>query len=158
MSSNVSSPTDDSEPSAAIEVNYPSLLRRFAIINYDLLLLMAVSMAYGIVYLGIAKLIFQMETDRASGLLFQLGWPLTIFLFFCYFWKKGGQTTGMRAWRVQLLTAEGTAPTIAQCALRFLLALIGWLLFFSAWFDDNRQLLHDRWSKTQLILLPKIKK
>ncbi|MGH1439110.1 MAG: RDD family protein [Cellvibrionaceae bacterium] len=140
------------------EHQYPSLLRRFATINYDLLLLMAVSIGYGLIYIGIAKLIFGVTTDRATGLFFQLGWLLTLVGFFCYFWMKGGQTTGMRAWRMKIGTLEGEPPQLMQCIARFLLAPLGWLCFFTSFFDANKQCLHDKLSKTQLILLPKEKK
>jgi uncharacterized RDD family membrane protein YckC len=133
----------------------PSLLRRFAVINYDGLLLMAVSIGYGLIYLAIGKLVFHMNVDRPAGIVFQLGWLLSIVGFFCYFWMRGGQTTGMRAWRVQITNGNGNAPTIGQCLLRFILAPLGWLLFFTFWLNPNRQMLHDQWSNTRLILLPK---
>lgn len=137
---------------------YPSLLRRFATINYDLLLLVAVSIAYGLIYLGIAKLIFGVNSDRATGLLFQLGWLASIASFYVYFWMKGGQTTGMRAWRIQITNLAGDAPSLKQALLRFLLAPLGWLCFFTAFFDPQQQCLHDKLSATQLILLKQEKK
>ncbi len=137
---------------------YPSLLRRFATINYDCLLLMAVSIAYGLVYIGIAKLLFGMTSDRATGFIFQLGWLLSIAAFFCYFWIKGGQTTGMRAWRIKITNANGGPPSLKQSLLRFVLSPIGWLCCVSALFDAQKQCLHDRWSQTQLIMLEKEKK
>ena len=112
-------------------------------------------MAYGLVYIAISKWLFAVEADHATGLLFQLGWLLTIFSFFSYFWKRAGQTTGMRAWRVKLVSVNAKAPSIQQCALRFLLAAIGWLCFFTAWRHPQRQMIHDQRSGTQLILLPK---
>jgi uncharacterized RDD family membrane protein YckC len=136
----------------------PSLLRRFAILNYDGLLLIAVSMAYGMIYIGISKLVFLVDADRATGTLFQLGWLLTLFGFFYYFWTHEGQTTGMRAWRVKIIDANGNTPTTIQCILRFTLAAIGWALFFSYFFSDQKNLLHDKWSNTQLIMLEKSKK
>ena len=139
------------------EQQYPSLMRRFIILNYDGLLLMAVSMTYGLLYIAINKWVFGIEADRAAGLLFQIGWLLTLFGFFCYFWKRGGQTTGMRAWRVKLMNSNGKSPCIRQCALRFLLALIGWTCFFTIWMHPRRQMLHDQWSHTRLVLLPKDK-
>lgn len=134
---------------------YPSLLRRFAAINYDLLLLMAVSIGYGLAYIGVAKLMFGVTSDRATGVFFQLGWLFTIVAFFCYFWIKGGQTTGMRAWKIQITNMKGEAPSLAQALLRFVLAPLGWLCFFTAFFDVNKQCLHDKFSNTQLILLEK---
>jgi uncharacterized RDD family membrane protein YckC len=142
----------------SLEDTYPSILRRFAIINYDLLLLLAVSMAYGLIYIGISKLVFGIEADRATGIVFQLGWLLSLFGFYAYFWIRGGQTTGMRAWRVQIVNLENKAPSLLQCCVRFILSPLGWLLFITSFFDDKKQCLHDKLSKTQLILLSKTKK
>jgi len=118
---------------------------------------MAVSIAYGLIYIGIAKLIFGVTTDRATGTAFQLGWLLTLTGFFCYFWMKGSQTTGMRAWRMKIVNTDGNVPTLVQCLTRFVLAPIGWLCFFTALFDTKKQCLHDKLSQTQLILLDKEK-
>lgn len=137
---------------------YPSPLRRFAIVIYDSLLIMAVSIFYGIVYLGLSKLLFNVEADRPSGILFQLGWLLTFVGFYTYFWRKGNQTTGMRAWRVKIQSEDGNTPNITQCLLRLITAPIAWPLFFTAFSNAERQWLHDKLSKTQLILLEKEKK
>ncbi|MFT6791661.1 MAG: putative RDD family membrane protein YckC [Cellvibrionaceae bacterium] len=140
------------------KLQHPSVIRRFVILSYDFLLLLAVSMAYGLIYIAISKWLFGVEVDRATGLFFQLGWLFSIFSFFCYFWIRGGQTTGMRAWRVKLIGINKLTPGIWQCALRFLFATVGWIFFFTVWSHPDRQMLHDRWSDTRLILLPKEKK
>lgn len=137
---------------------YPSLLRRLGVISYDSLLIMAVSIFYGIVYLSISKLLFNVEADRPSGVIFQLGWLITFIGFYTYFWRKGGQTTGMRAWRVKILSDNGTPPTIKQCLVRLIIAPIGWLLFITAFFHPRKQWLHDSISQTHLVFLPKEKK
>ena len=141
----------------ADEILYPSPLRRFGVVIYDSLLIMAVSIFYGIVYIAISKLIFSVEADRPSGVLFQIGWLLTFIGFYTYFWKKGGQTTGMRAWRVKIQNKEGNSPSIQQCLLRLVTAPIGWLLFITAFFHPQQQWLHDSLSQTALVLLPKEK-
>ena len=139
---------------------YPPIWRRFAAMFYDCLLLFAVSMAYGAVYLGLQKLFFQSTTDMAKGPLFQLGWLLILMSFFCYFWRRGGQTLGMRAWRLKLVQQDTlTAVTYRQCLLRYLFAtLFLFLLGMGYWWsfiDKDRQTLQDRLTKTQVILLPK---
>ncbi|MFT6389985.1 MAG: putative RDD family membrane protein YckC [Cellvibrionaceae bacterium] len=116
---------------------------------------MAVSIGYGLIYIGIAKFIFGVTSDRATGASFQLGWLVALVGFFCYFWMKGGQTTGMRAWRIQITNLTGQAPSLTQALLRFVLAPLGWLCFFTSFFDPKKQCLHDKLSQTQLILLEK---
>jgi uncharacterized RDD family membrane protein YckC len=139
-------------------IQYPSLFRRFAIIIYDYLLIIAVCIAYGIIYIAIGKLVFNMEADRPSGLFYQVGWLLTVVGFYSYFWMKGGETTGMRAWHVKITDLDGNSPSLSKCIIRIFTSPFGWLLFFTALFDKNKQCLHDRISQTQLRFLPKEKK
>lgn len=134
---------------------YPSPLRRFGVVIYDSLLIIAVSFIYGYIYIAISKLVFNIETDSPSGFLFQVGWLLTVISFYTYFWKKGGQTTGMRAWRIEIQSKEGHSPSIPQCILRLATAPIGWLLFATSFFHPQQQWLHDILSQTQLVLIPK---
>jgi uncharacterized RDD family membrane protein YckC len=145
----------DPTPAAVTPIKYPSILRRLAIVIYDYLLIIAVCIAYGIIYIVIGKFVFNMEADRPSGLFYQLGWLATVVGFYSYFWMKGGETTGMRAWRVKITDLNGNSPSLSQCIIRLFSSPVGWLLFFTALFDKNKQWLHDRLSKTQLILLPK---
>ena len=139
---------------------YPPLWRRFAAMTYDCLLLFAVSMAYGGFYIAINKVIFQSAADNATGLLFQIGWLLTFVGFFCYFWRRGGQTLGMRAWRLKLVRQDGLKIiTYRQCILRCFFATLSLLILgIGYWWslvDIDDQTLHDRLTKTQVLLMPK---
>ena len=84
---------------------------------------------------------------------------MVIFVFFGWFWTHGGQTLGMRAWRLKVTTEDGKGLNWSRAFLRFLLAGLSWLIlglgFIWALFDKRRQTLHDRLSKTMLIQLPK---
>ncbi len=79
--------------------------------------------------------------------------------FFAWFWRHGGQTLGMRAWRIQVTTEQGQSPGLVQCYLRFFLAVASALAlglgFFWALIDPQKRTWHDRGSKTQLKLKPK---
>jgi uncharacterized RDD family membrane protein YckC len=148
-------------PSQSVTQN-PAIWRRFAAMIYDSLLLLAVSMAYGGVTLAIKQLVNNSQEAFVSGPLFQLGWLVVLIGFFCYFWMKAGQTLGMRAWRLQIVhinhKGDTVLPTLTQCLGRCLLAPVGLLLFFTGLFRQDRQCLHDLWTKTHLILLIKTKK
>lgn len=137
--------------------SHPPIWRRFAAIVYDSFLVTAISMAYG----GISLFIYQKLTgseDMVSGVLFQLGWLATIALFFCFFWQRIGQTLGMKAWRLKILQRETEyTPTTLQCLIRLTLAPVGLLLFFTAFFREDKQCLHDIISKTQVTLTEKDK-
>jgi uncharacterized RDD family membrane protein YckC len=70
--------------------------------------------------------------------------------YFMGFWMYGGQTLAMRTWRFKLVSVEGEM-TLMQALIRFLLAPIGLVLFFSAWFDKEGSFLHDRAARTRLV-------
>lgn len=79
--------------------------------------------------------------------------------FFAGFWCWGGQTLGMRAWRMQVRRADGAPLDARTSALRLgalLLALaplgigLWWMLV-----DRERQPWHDRLARTRVIVLPK---
>ena len=49
---------------------------------------------------------------------------LILLLFFGIFWRRAGQTLGMQAWRIKLVTDSGDLPTWRQVTLRVLGALL----------------------------------
>ena len=139
------------------------LWRRFAALLYDSFILLAISMLYG----ALVTLIYVMTTGNTSdnyqpmmdGWWFQLGWVLSLVSFYLFFWYRGGQTVGMRAWRLRLVSANQAPLSAKQCLLRaalapFCLAACG-LGYFWAWIDQQSDCLHDKLSHTRVLLLPK---
>jgi uncharacterized RDD family membrane protein YckC len=141
----------------------PSLLRRFAAMVYDTLLLMAISIAYGAVAVAINVTIQgapemgqKMQWGQARELVF-LGWLACMIFFFCYFWHKSGQTLGMKTWHMKVLNEENHQhPSYQQSLLRCCLAIVSFLLFgfgyFYMYLNTERKTLHDKLSKTRLVL------
>lgn len=76
------------------------------------------------------------------------------FLFFGWFWTHGGQTLGMRAWKIKILTPDGRAISWLQAAQRFFAALLSWLFFgLGFWwilFDKQKRSWHDRLSNSSV--------
>ena len=74
-------------------------------------------------------------------------------------WRRGGQTLGMRPWRLRVTTADGTAPSWRALCVRYAIGtvslLLGGLGFWWAWLDRERLTWHDRASHTRMIRLPK---
>ncbi|MDE2407422.1 MAG: RDD family protein [Xanthomonadaceae bacterium] len=74
-------------------------------------------------------------------------------------WRRGGQTIGMRPWRLQVVTTAGGAPGTRALWLRYavggLSLLCGGLGFWWAWVDRDGMTWHDRASKTRMQRLPK---
>ena len=73
-------------------------------------------------------------------------------------WKRGGQTLGMRPWRLRLQTPDGRAPTWAMLWKRYAMGtlslLCGGLGFWWALFDKQKLTWHDRFSGTRLVQVP----
>lgn len=74
-------------------------------------------------------------------------------------WRRGGQTLGMRPWRLKVVDAAGAAPSWRGLALRFAVGSVSLLPaglgFWWAWFDRDRLTWHDRASGTRMIRLPR---
>lgn len=74
-------------------------------------------------------------------------------------WQRGGQTLGMRPWRLQVRGADDTAPTRSALWRRYALGSLSLLLagagFWWAWLDRDRLAFHDRCSGTRMVRKPK---
>ena len=77
-------------------------------------------------------------------------------------WRRGGQTLGMRPWRLQLVTLSGSVPSTAALWRRYAMATLSILPaglgFWWAWIDRDCLTWHDRASGTRLVRLPKCKR
>jgi uncharacterized RDD family membrane protein YckC len=67
--------------------------------------------------------------------------------YFVLSWSRGGQTIGMRAWRVRVVAADGSALPWPRALLRFAVALVSLLAlglgFFWCVVDRERRGWHD---------------
>lgn len=136
------------------------LLRRLAALLYDMLLL------FGLWTLVSALMLlvtggWLAEPDRPIWLVFALQalLVLTTLGFFAWFWTHGGQTLGMRAWRLRLVGRNGAPVTLRQALIRVAAACLTlapaglglwWMLI-----DPEGRAWHDRLSDTHLIVVPK---
>jgi len=88
------------------------------------------------------------------------------FLYFAYSWKRGGQTIGMKSWRVKLLQdklpqkeKQKKPVSWRQCMVRYLVAIISWLAFGLGFiwiiFSPQHKSWHDMASDTRLVVIPK---
>ena len=131
--------------------NPPGLLRRLAALFYDAVVLAAVLFAATVVLLpfhdGEA---FQPNHGLYSAYLAAVG-----FAFFGWFWTHGGQTLGMRAWKIRLCTTAGHSVSWGQASIRFICGLISfgclglgylWILF-----DSEGRSWHDLASGSKIV-------
>jgi uncharacterized RDD family membrane protein YckC len=96
-----------------------------------------------------------LKTASALGILLWLCCWLAAGAYAVASWSRGGQTLGMRPWRLRVVGADGIAPTKRQLVTRYLVGnlslLLGGLGFWSAWFDRDRLAWHDRASGTRVV-------
>jgi len=139
------------------------LWTRLIAMLYDSFLVLAISMGYGAVMTAITA---HQSANQAKdyeptveGLGFQLGWIAIIFAFYCFFWLRAGQTVGMKAWRLKIVSNTGRSLTLWQCMIRFLAACfslgLGGLGFWWALIDKKKETLHDKISKSSVMCYPK---
>lgn len=79
-----------------------------------------------------------------------------IYAYFGYSWHAGGQTLGMRAWKIAVVdAATGRHPGWGRTLLRFGTAALSWaacgLGFLWALVDRGHLTWHDRLSGTRLV-------
>lgn len=132
--------------------------RRLAALLYDLLVLMAIWMFAA----ALVLLSFGGEVDVADqpplyhAILQAVLLGLTA-LYFSISWSRGGQTIGMRAWRVRVVETCGQALDFRRANLRFALALVslGAAGFGFIWclFDADRRAWHDVVAKTRMVVV-----
>lgn len=135
--------------STPTELPVVGLPRRLAAILYDSLLLLAIYF--------VATLLWMAVTGAAVAiydLLFRLYLVAIGLLYFGWFWTHGGQTLGMRTWRIEVAAADGGPLTWRQAALRGVAALLSWAVlgagFWSALLRRDRRTWHDRLSSSVL--------
>lgn len=137
----------------------PGLARRLAAIGYDGLLLGALLiLADALVVVPLGLLGISAE-DLGRHPLFRGYLLLVILGFFCGFWMRGGQTLGMRAWRLRLARMDGGPVGLLDCLKRLAAACLSWLAlglgFLWVLVDRDKLAWHDRLSGTRLVLLPR---
>ena len=129
----------------------PGLLRRLAAIFYDSLLLLAVLFAVTAVVLPVTD----GEAIAPGNPFYTAYLVLASYLYFAWCWTHGGQTLGMRTWRIRVQAARGGDPTWRQSAARFSAALISWAAcgagFLWIALDPESRSWHDRWSGTVVV-------
>jgi len=138
------------------ELPPPGFLRRLGAMFYDALLLLALLMmlSYPYVWLtGGAKPNLAIKTAYQFYLL------AICFFYYAGFWVRGGQTLGLRTWRMKLVNKDGGPITWTIALKRFASALFSLLClglgFLWVIYDRDKLAWHDRLSGTRLMRLPK---
>ena len=128
----------------------PGLPRRLAALFYDAWLLA------GILFMATALLLpFKGgEAFRPNQWAYSLYLLGVCFLYYGWFWTHGGQTLGMRAWKIRLCNNDGGNMTWGRSALRFLASILSMGLFGLGYvwvlLDGKKRSWHDAISHTRL--------
>ncbi|MBO9482440.1 MULTISPECIES: RDD family protein [Gammaproteobacteria] len=141
--------------------------RRAAAMLYDSLLILALLFMAGFINLFIQIQIFgneQLKTMTEEG--YQLGGPffyaallVIIYGFFGFFWTRSGQTLGMQAWRIKVVSSNNHLISPWQSVIRFLIAIpalsLAGIGLLWALIDHQRRSWQDLASSSRVILLEK---
>ncbi|MFC0445292.1 RDD family protein [Pseudidiomarina halophila] len=155
-------------PSHTLHASFPSagFGRRIAAWVYDLLVAVAVIMLSSALALGFAALLTGSGWMTLPEGMDHAGWlnssPLygiyiltVLGFFFGWFWRRSGQTLGMRAWRLKVQQPNGARITNKQAFIRVLTCAFGlgnlWVLVDF----KNRRAWHDYAAGTELVTLSK---
>ena len=75
--------------------------------------------------------------------------------YFVISWTRGGQTIGMRAWRLRVTGDDDARITWSRALLRFVLACVSFALlgagFWWQFFDQGKRTAHDAIARTRMI-------
>lgn len=134
------------------------LWRRLLALAYDLLALIGLWFLVGVIAVVIKGGAVDTNSWRELSLLYAGLW-LVMGGYFALSWRHGGQTLGMRPWRVQVQRSDGTALGHGRAWARY---ACGWLSLLPlgagmvlCLFDRDARALHDRLTHTRVALLPK---
>jgi uncharacterized RDD family membrane protein YckC len=129
----------------------PGVGRRVLAMLYESLVVFAVAFFAGLVFYGATQGRFSGNTRLA----FQLYLFLVLGAYFIACWSRGGRTLPMQTWKLRLVRDDGVSVGIGRAALRYALAWPSLLFFgvgvFWAFFDRDRQFLHDRLAGTRIV-------
>ncbi len=130
--------------------------RLFASVLYDTLLLSAILFFATLPLALIPDSLHSLPLVEAS----KVAWYLLVsYIYFAGFWLKGGQTPGMKSWKITIDGIQTPIPTKQQVTIRFFSAIFSWSLaglgFLWMIIDPEKYTLHDHLSKTRLLLVKK---
>jgi len=150
------------------------LWRRLVALVYDLLIVVAIVMVVGLVcQIATGGKLIAAGTHAAAPLWYQVLQGAVVAAYFTVSWRRGGQTVGMRPWRIRVSRDDGGTISLQQAVVRVLVAaapmlllalepalglhatmwavLAAWALWFTvALFDPRRRALHDFAADTEV--------
>jgi len=162
---------EETSPNEAISaMQRAGFFRRLLAMIYDTLVATAVGMCAAMVMIvtliillkngvldlqGFAEPADLIQASMIYKLVIQSWVGLWVIGFFLWFWQRGGQTLGMRAWRLRIYSTIDEPMTLPRLIVR-LIASLGGLGTLLVLFDvKHKQSLQDRVAKTEVLKLTK---
>ena len=153
----------------AEHANFPraSFIRRLGAMIYDALLAVAVYMIAGAIGFGVfyglhtAGIISLGSYEHISDTLnntpvykgiYQLWLVLCVGGFYALFWSKGGQTLGMRAWRLKVQHPNGQNLSFITACARVIWSILGLGNLFIL-LNSDKLALQDKMTRSEIVIL-----
>jgi len=136
--------------------------RRLAAMAYDSILILAIWMVVAFIVLSLFGIDNARTVDGEvvildplyKNTLFSM-MILSAYAFFGWFWTHSGQTLGMQAWRIRVVNTDGSKISLSQSVIRFILAIISFLLlgsgYFYMLFNARKETVHDKLSGSVVV-------
>ena len=133
--------------------NYPSasLLKQLAAMVYDGLLIFA------ILFVAVGITIPFNQGKAINPTLVYVFFVNVVLIFYSWFWRKSGQTLGMRAWKIQIISELGGYPDWSDSFLRLFFAVLSIACIGMGywWRIFKPYTWHDKLSQTRVIDISK---
>ena len=147
-----------------------SFFRRLLAMIYDTLVATAVGMCAAMVMIVTLMVLLKnggldlqgysdpadlIQASFTYKLVIQLWVGMWVVGFFLWFWRRGGQTLGMRAWRLRIYSTIDEPMTWSRLFISLISSLGGLGTLFVLVDVKNKQSLQDRLAKTEVLRLTK---
>ncbi|PKF63011.1 RDD family protein [Psychromonas sp. psych-6C06] len=141
-----------------------NLFKRLGAYIYDLFALAAVLM-FSVIFALLVVIIFNnmglINLDAYKDIAdylsqssaFAVYLAMVIIGFYAYFWTKGGQTIGMKAWRLRVQNSDGSNISFTQALIRLATSAFGLGNIMALL--KNRNAFQDLWAECEVIVLTK---
>lgn len=162
-------------------------IKRILAFIYDLFLIIPLMMLTALFWLPLNNGLAIEPGNPLYPLMISSTTILTPIIFYTYFWYKGGQTLGMKSWRLRVVSVNGQPVSKKQSATRATLFILSFAFIFLGFntayllnfkiqafiplafalialfgllqtFTSKRVSLVDYLAKTRIIQLPKLEK
>ncbi len=140
--------------------------KRIAAIVYDSLIVVVLAMVVTFINLMIISAlssngIIDISAYEDPSAFLNAQWWFTIeivfaiWFFYAWFWYDGGQTLGMRSWRLKLESDNEKPLTLKRAFLRAAYSLLGLGNILVLFTPKNKQALQDKLTQTRVVVLTK---